>query len=367
MCEEAFINAEIGVFWNVVECPIPEGLNPDSVYRNIKSGLRLMGYRGDVSTTFWAYSKKISEELSDDYSAAGITMEHVRGHKWRVDIMTKDILFFALQNPNKPANMLVIADHMSRKPELVRVLQVLKSRNINVVVAQTGGRVPVELHGIVSSVCLSRRLLARGNATLLELDADQKNVMNPNFSLHDSELSDYSVGNTGVFWDTKDCPNPNALESDFYLIGKSIKSCLADMDKSGSMLSWISAYEDGGKVTVWNGGTETRMVSHQGDRLRRMSLDILLWAIDNRVGQYDRDRRPNVIVISRNIPKTRDFILPLKCLISRCNIIFGLPDEVKSHSWKTASVINFGAPFFSSGSSQRRGNTKRDKKPFLVR
>ncbi|CAL9236023.1 unnamed protein product [Arabidopsis halleri] len=41
--------AEIGVFWDIVDCPIPKDLCPKSVYVKIKSALEYMGYIGKVS------------------------------------------------------------------------------------------------------------------------------------------------------------------------------------------------------------------------------------------------------------------------------------------------------------------------------
>ncbi|CAA7060562.1 unnamed protein product [Microthlaspi erraticum] len=350
MSEKLFICAKTGVYWDVVDCPLPVDLSPDMIYANIESGLESMGYHGELST-IWAYTKKVPESEFFDYNAVGIMMVREKGDQYdRVDRMTRDILFFALDNPKRPTNLMIIANNMSMKPELIRVLQSLKSRNINVVVAQPDALVPVELHGIVTGVCLSKSLLDGGKATMLELDPEIKNVTNLDYFQQVSKRPSYeSIGNTGVFWNTKGCPDPKALELDFCSIDKSIKSCLASMDKSGSRVTSISAYEVGGKVTVWNGGSDTKMVLHKGYRLQRMLLDILLWAIDNRVGQYlNTDREPNVMVITRDIPKGRDFNNTLKFLSARdCNIIFGVPDELKSvSSWTTLTV--FGEPFFSS-------------------
>ncbi|XP_013710197.2 uncharacterized protein LOC106414027 [Brassica napus] len=37
-----------GVFWDVEECPIPEDLDPELVYQNIRSALANKGYHGEV-------------------------------------------------------------------------------------------------------------------------------------------------------------------------------------------------------------------------------------------------------------------------------------------------------------------------------
>ncbi|CAA7030914.1 unnamed protein product [Microthlaspi erraticum] len=323
--------ANIGVYWDIMDCPIPKGLNPDSIYANIRLGLGIMGYHGEL-TDSWGYASKVSSDMFDDYDDAGILMEESTNSE-RAHKMANTILLFALDNPYNPSNLLVIADDMPQKPELMRVLQVLKQRNINVVVAQPDKLVPIELHNIASCVCLSTSLLARGKATLLEVNPENKNVLDPSF-LDDSAVPKklkLTYGNTGVFWDTKDCPNPNALEVDFCSIDKSIKLGLASMDKSGSRVTSISAYDDGGNISVWNGGTDAIMVSHKGDRLKRMALDILLWALDNRVGQYPiGHRQPNVIVVSKNLSEDEDFVKTLHYLSGRqCNVIFGVPDEVK--------------------------------------
>ncbi|KAF2591154.1 hypothetical protein F2Q70_00041182 [Brassica cretica] len=43
----SYAEAKTVVFWDVDECPIPEDLDPQSVYQNIRTALANKGYHGE--------------------------------------------------------------------------------------------------------------------------------------------------------------------------------------------------------------------------------------------------------------------------------------------------------------------------------
>lgn len=67
---ETLAGANIGVFWNLDDSPIPDGLDPTTLLEYIKSALENIGYLGRL-IQFRAYSKDRSE-LDSFCEAAGI-------------------------------------------------------------------------------------------------------------------------------------------------------------------------------------------------------------------------------------------------------------------------------------------------------
>ncbi|CAA7029561.1 unnamed protein product [Microthlaspi erraticum] len=66
----SFAEAKTCVFWDVEDCPIPDGQDPESVAINIRSALANNGYGGEV--TIWAYGEKY--QVQDFYESAGIKL-----------------------------------------------------------------------------------------------------------------------------------------------------------------------------------------------------------------------------------------------------------------------------------------------------
>ncbi|CAA7029563.1 unnamed protein product [Microthlaspi erraticum] len=66
----SYAEAKTCVFWDVEDCPIPDGQDPESVAINIKSALAKNGYRGEV--TIRAYGEKY--QVQDFYESAGIKL-----------------------------------------------------------------------------------------------------------------------------------------------------------------------------------------------------------------------------------------------------------------------------------------------------
>ncbi|KFK44921.1 hypothetical protein AALP_AA1G320000 [Arabis alpina] len=85
---------KIGVLWDVEDCPILNGLDPKSIYENIKSALANQGYHGEVEIT--AYKEK--EPIRNDFELAGIKLK-IKGNKHgRFNSMFDDKYFWTRSN-----------------------------------------------------------------------------------------------------------------------------------------------------------------------------------------------------------------------------------------------------------------------------
>uniref|UniRef100_M4CY59 Folylpolyglutamate synthase n=1 Tax=Brassica campestris TaxID=3711 RepID=M4CY59_BRACM len=165
------------IYWNLEDCPIPEGLNPDLIYENIKSALESKGYDvggGDMSINAYADKKTFSDELLDRY---GINQVQFRGGRkadrefqmlwdcllWRVDNHPEEANIMFILNLSDDSEFINSPDHH----EFLKILESLKSRDHNVIIAQPGEVVALQLLLATSSVWLSTSLLSEGNPLVL--------------------------------------------------------------------------------------------------------------------------------------------------------------------------------------------------------
>ncbi|KAL0714749.1 hypothetical protein Bca4012_021728 [Brassica carinata] len=99
------LDAKTGVFWDVEECPIPEDLDPESVYKNIRSTLANKGYHGEVSIK--AFGDR--NQIPGYYESAGIEI-FPQGDKFeRIGKMQREFYRWMGDNKSEFTNMMVIS------------------------------------------------------------------------------------------------------------------------------------------------------------------------------------------------------------------------------------------------------------------
>ncbi|VVB06465.1 unnamed protein product [Arabis nemorensis] len=91
-----------GVLWDVEDCPILNGLDPKSIYENIKSALENQGYHGEVSIT--AYREK--KPIRNDFELAGINLKIEGDKHGRFFAMFHDMLDLMFETGT---NLLIIS------------------------------------------------------------------------------------------------------------------------------------------------------------------------------------------------------------------------------------------------------------------
>ncbi|XP_022574299.2 uncharacterized protein LOC106447942 [Brassica napus] len=292
------IVANIGVFWNMDDSPIPDGLDPTSVKEFIEGAFESMGYLGRLIKVR-AYCEDRSKLISY-CDAAGILLQN-RVSKVgyaEVDYMLVDILTWGQYN-EAPSNLMVISKNISEGTELFGVLEDLKLLNYNILVSSLGKDATVDL------VCLSTYLFGGGKPV------DQS------ISSHGVSKKLANVAKTGVFWNLDDCEIPDDID-----IYQKVKSALANQGCHGQMSIWAYCEEDKEPlpgITLVSVGDETA-------RFKKMLRDILFWALQNPV-PYPRTTVPSLMVIS-NISRNIEFAHVLQRLSSRdYNVLLTVPDE----------------------------------------
>ncbi|XP_010416448.1 PREDICTED: uncharacterized protein LOC104702295 isoform X2 [Camelina sativa] len=64
----------MGIFWDIVDCEIPDGLSLDLVCENIKSALAGDGYRGKLSIHAYCEMKKSEAIVPSEFESSGIEL-----------------------------------------------------------------------------------------------------------------------------------------------------------------------------------------------------------------------------------------------------------------------------------------------------
>ncbi|XP_010452958.2 PREDICTED: uncharacterized protein LOC104734959 [Camelina sativa] len=98
------------VFWDVVDCPMPEGHGVRDVSQNIRQSLKKSGYNGEVFIK--AYIKQTNDDFNEYVSTdPGFELIHAEGDRVaRLEMLLVDLLIWSI-NIRSPANyMLILGD-----------------------------------------------------------------------------------------------------------------------------------------------------------------------------------------------------------------------------------------------------------------
>ncbi|KAL0772670.1 LOW QUALITY PROTEIN: hypothetical protein Bca101_037821 [Brassica carinata] len=251
--------ANTGVFWNLDDCETPDDTD---IYQNVKSALANQGCHGQVS--IWAYCEEDKEPIPGITLVSAEIYAVLGDETARFKKMLRDILFWALQNPvhhrRTTVPSLTVISNISRNIEFAHVLQLLASRDYNVLLT-----VPDKKEYICSVwlyPCLIQSQIKFPSCTRLDK------------SLHEA--------NTAVFWDIEDCPIPGGMDPLTFL--QNIKlalvnhgchvnvSIMAYCDKNRSLEDF--SLSDTSPITLVPTGDKYA-------RIKKMFRDIFLWAMAN--------------------------------------------------------------------------------------
>ncbi|KAL9275804.1 Meiosis regulator and mRNA stability factor 1-like protein [Drosera capensis] len=131
--EEQYVEAKTSVWWDIENCQVPRGCDPDAIAQNISSALKKINYRGPVSVSAYGDTSRIPWSVQQALSSTGISLNHVpAGVKDASDKkILVDMLFWAVDNP-APANYLLI----SGDRDFSNALHQLRMRRYNILLAQ---------------------------------------------------------------------------------------------------------------------------------------------------------------------------------------------------------------------------------------
>ena len=68
----------IAVWWDMKDCPVPEGIDAHRVRPSIEGALKEQGYSGPVSITAYGDQKQTPDRLLRALSSTGVAVVHIR-------------------------------------------------------------------------------------------------------------------------------------------------------------------------------------------------------------------------------------------------------------------------------------------------
>lgn len=151
MANEEFSNVKTSVWWDLENCPVPNGVNPHAIAQNISAALSKHDYRGPVSISAFGDTHNLPANIQHALSSTGIALNHVpAGIKDASDKrILVDMLFWAVDN-SAPANYLLI----SGDRDFANALHQLSMRRYNILLAHPTLNIPPSLSGAATIIWL---------------------------------------------------------------------------------------------------------------------------------------------------------------------------------------------------------------------
>ncbi|KAL0867083.1 hypothetical protein Bca101_046201 [Brassica carinata] len=289
--------ANTGVFWNLDDCKILMVLIISIRMSNQLLQIKVVMVKCQYGLT-----------VRRTRSPPGITFVSTGDAAARFKKMLRDILFWALQNPvHRPRTTvpsLMVISNISRNIEVASVLQLLVSRDYNVLLT-----VPDEKE-YICSVWLYPRLIESLTEFPICTRSDK--------SLHDIK--------TGIFWNITGCTFPNDIHLDE--LNQNIKLAIENQFHPVSNGRYM--------------------------KVDTMFVDILLWALDNPAPS-------NLMVISNTISHETELSSLLQDLESKgYNILVAHAEEAASPVLPPACLEWRLDTLFAGGNPINRTNYSRD-------
>ncbi|KAJ3683892.1 hypothetical protein LUZ60_014119 [Juncus effusus] len=130
--DAAYGEAKTSVWWDIENCMVPRGTDPNPIAQNISTALACAGFTGPISISAYGDTGQLSSTIQHALSSTGISLHHVpAGIKDASDKkILVDMLFWAIDNP-PPANILLI----SGDRDFCNALHKLRMRRYNILLA----------------------------------------------------------------------------------------------------------------------------------------------------------------------------------------------------------------------------------------
>ncbi|XP_013599131.1 PREDICTED: uncharacterized protein LOC106306894 isoform X2 [Brassica oleracea var. oleracea] len=109
--EEAAKGAKIAVWWDMKECPIPEGYDAGRIRPSLEAAFKERGYSGPVaSITAYGDQTQTPVHILQGLLSTGVSVAHTRSESTNY-ILYRDIVEWRGQNP-PPATMMIISNQV---------------------------------------------------------------------------------------------------------------------------------------------------------------------------------------------------------------------------------------------------------------
>ncbi|XP_010506856.1 PREDICTED: uncharacterized protein LOC104783396 [Camelina sativa] len=123
-----YATAKIVVWWDMVDCPIPEGFDATRVRPSLEEAFKNLGYSGPVSITAYGDLSQIPYHLLRSLSSTGVSLAHAID-KLRCKKMLSDFLKWRDLNP-PPATLMIISNNLEYFSKFVALNQQISKYNM---------------------------------------------------------------------------------------------------------------------------------------------------------------------------------------------------------------------------------------------
>ncbi|XP_023642292.1 uncharacterized protein LOC17893546 isoform X1 [Capsella rubella] len=124
-----YATAKIVVWWDMVDCPIPESFDATRVRPSLEGAFKNLGYSGPVSITAYGDQSQTPDHLLRGLSSTGIAVSHANSHR-RLMRMISDLHTWLIKNPPPATIMLILDDVDDVFSNFVSGFQQKKKNNI---------------------------------------------------------------------------------------------------------------------------------------------------------------------------------------------------------------------------------------------
>ncbi|KAL1191879.1 hypothetical protein V5N11_007570 [Cardamine amara subsp. amara] len=108
--EAEYVRAKIAVWWDMKDCPIPQGYDGGRIRPSIESAFKKRGYSGPVFITAYADQNQTADDLLQGLSSTGVDVSHTISESI-CSVMYSDMLEWRSKNP-PPATMMIISNQV---------------------------------------------------------------------------------------------------------------------------------------------------------------------------------------------------------------------------------------------------------------
>ncbi|XP_019099899.1 PREDICTED: uncharacterized protein LOC104782119 [Camelina sativa] len=328
-----------GVFWDAQDSPLPNHLDPESIFQSIKSALEGKGYFAYIS--IWVYADEkitFSNELLDEYRKSDIYfLPKVPGDKnLRYDRMLHDIFLWEIDTPGGyagPSNVVVISNNikiqgdnylrrngMPRIADFIFSLTCLNSRSYNSFLVQpellTLTPEPSEWPGYLFDI---GEVVGFFRVAPSQTKRMRKKSSKENFAVKTKSEEDFSSAYSHIYWDVDDYPIPKDIAPN--CIYHNFKLALENMGYYGTLE--VNAYSE---KEIPLGLDEKSMDLLRIMFIPKRSPKIALWNIMYTVNSSRQ--RFNVMIISKRLTTDEESMRILWALKWRgTNVLLVQPND----------------------------------------
>uniref|UniRef100_A0A1J3K255 Uncharacterized protein n=1 Tax=Noccaea caerulescens TaxID=107243 RepID=A0A1J3K255_NOCCA len=319
----------IGVFWDLVDFPFPEGLSPDMIYDKTRLFLRSLGCSGDLDLSIIAYANdgQFDDKLVGVYQDARISIvPRLEDRRSRYRSTCVDIALWEGDMCNyyfQAKNLMVLSKEIEKESFFFKFLQSMACPCHHVFLTLDHDPPPSRarrLERIRFSLPLEPKSreesLYYSHETMPDcLTMTDCPVVNP-ASASASDRNVLADWPTHVFWDSVDFPVPYNDPHYAYMLSQNFLKEWG-FPAASSLVAYINEADLCGETETETETDGITIIPCQGDeeaRSHAMVVDIVLWALENPATYFEPK---TLMVISKDIKKGSDLFNALEALGTR--------------------------------------------------